>query len=145
MCQCPSIVRRRYQARLSGPLMDRVDLQVDLDPVRSAALLDTEHVEPSAVVAERVLHARGAARERWGGSAKTNGDVPPAVLRDKKHRLSRTVVRPLTIEMDRGRLSARGFERSVRVAWTITDLDGRERPGVDDVREALELRSRSVR
>jgi magnesium chelatase family protein len=144
-CQCPSIVRRRYQGRLSGPLMDRVDLQVDLDPVRSAALLDTEQVEPSAVIAKRVLRARDAARERWGRRAKTNGDVPPAVLRNEKYRLSRAVLHPLTIEMDRGRLSARGFERCIRVAWTITDLDGRERPGVEDVREALELRSRAVR
>ncbi|GAA4247886.1 YifB family Mg chelatase-like AAA ATPase [Dactylosporangium darangshiense] len=145
MCQCPSIVRRRYHARLSGPLMDRVDIQVDLDPVRSAALLDTEQVEPSSVVAERVVEAREAARERWSGLAKTNGEVPAAVLRDRKFRLSRAVLHPLTVEMDRGRLSARGFERSVRVAWTITDLDGRERPVAGDVCEALELRSRTVR
>ncbi|MER7280912.1 YifB family Mg chelatase-like AAA ATPase [Dactylosporangium sp. NPDC000244] len=144
-CQCPSIVRRRYQARLSGPLMDRVDLQVDLDPVRSAALLGTEHVEPSAIIAKRVLEARGTAAARWGRSAKTNGDVPASMLRDGRFRLSKSVLHPLTVEMDRGRLSARGFERSVRVAWTIADLDGRERPEAADVREALELRSRSVR
>jgi magnesium chelatase family protein len=144
-CQCPSIIRRRYQSRLSGPLMDRVDLQVDLDPVRSAALLGTEQVESSSVVAARVLCARAAAVDRWGAHAKTNGDVSASVLRDKAFRLSRTVLHPLTIEMDRGRISARGFERSVRVAWTISDLDGRERPGVAEVREALELRSRTAR
>lgn len=144
-CQCSSIVRRRYQARLSGPLMDRVDLQVDLDPVRSAALLAAEHVEPSSLIARRVLDARAAARERWAARAKSNGDVPPALLRDKRFRLPRVVVHPLMIEMDRGRLSARGFDRAVRVAWTIADLDGRTRPDADDVREALDLRSRSVR
>ncbi|GAA2380615.1 YifB family Mg chelatase-like AAA ATPase [Dactylosporangium salmoneum] len=145
MCQCPSIIRRRYQARLSGPLMDRVDLQVDLDPVRSAALLNTEHVEPSSVIAKRVMMARQAATERWGASARTNGDVSGAMLRDKRFRLSRQILRPLTVEMDRGRLSARGFERSVRVAWTIADLDGRQRPEAADVREALEMRSRTAR
>ncbi|WP_433057421.1 YifB family Mg chelatase-like AAA ATPase [Dactylosporangium sp. CS-033363] len=143
-CQCPSIVRRRYQSRLSGPLMDRVDLQVDLDPVRSAALLTTEHVEPSVVIAKRVLGAREIASERWGPQARTNSDVPASVLRGKKYRLPRAVLHPLTVEIDRGRISARGFERSMRVAWTIADLDGRERPDAADVREALELRSRSV-
>jgi magnesium chelatase family protein len=142
MCQCPSIVRRRYQARLSGPLMDRVDLQVDLNPVRSAALLDTEQVEPSSVIAKRVVEARGAAAERWGHDARCNGDVPAAVLRHDRFRLPRLILRPLTLEMDRGRLSARGFERAVRVAWTVADLDGRTRPDADDIREALQLRSR---
>ncbi|MFI5907252.1 YifB family Mg chelatase-like AAA ATPase [Dactylosporangium sp. NPDC051541] len=144
MCHCPSIVRRRYHARLSGPLMDRVDLQVDLDPVRSAALLNTETVEPSSVIAKRVLNARRAATGRWGRAANSNGEVSAALLRDRRFRLSREVLHPLTIEMDRGRLSARGFERSVRVAWTIADLEGHERPDAADVREALELRSRTI-
>ncbi|GAA3284746.1 YifB family Mg chelatase-like AAA ATPase [Dactylosporangium vinaceum] len=145
MCECPSIVRRRYQARLSGPLMDRVDLQVDLDPVRSAALVATEPVEPTAVVAGRVLRARAAAIERWGPHAASNGEVPGTLLRHHRFRLPRPVVRPLTDAMDRGRLSARGFDRAIRVAWTVADLEGRERPDVGDVREALELRSRTAR
>ncbi|WP_432986758.1 YifB family Mg chelatase-like AAA ATPase [Dactylosporangium sp. CA-233914] len=145
MCECPSIVRRRYQARLSGPLMDRVDLQVDLDPVRSAALVANEIVEPTAVVAKRVLAARGAACERWKPAARSNGEAPGPLLRDPRFLLPRTVVKPLTDAMDRGRLSARGFDRAVRVAWTIADLEGRVRPETADVREALELRSRNAR
>ncbi|MEV8512969.1 YifB family Mg chelatase-like AAA ATPase [Dactylosporangium sp. NPDC051484] len=145
MCECPSMVRRRYQARLSGPLMDRVDLQVDLDPVRSAALINAEAVEPTAVVAGRVRAARDAAIERWAPHASSNGEVPGSMLRHHRFRLPKPVVRPLTEAMDRGRLSARGFDRAVRVAWTLADLDGRERPEAGDVREALELRSRTVR
>jgi magnesium chelatase family protein len=145
MCECPSIVRRRYQARLSGPLMDRVDLQVDLDPVRSAALVAAEPIESTAVVASRVRQARGMAVERWKPEAGSNGEVAGSTLREHRFRLPRDVLRPLTDAMDRGRLSARGFDRTVRVAWTISDLDGRERPGVAEVREALELRSRTAR
>ncbi|WP_433619027.1 YifB family Mg chelatase-like AAA ATPase [Dactylosporangium sp. CA-139114] len=145
LCECSSIVRRRYQARLSGPLMDRVDLQVDLDPVRSAALVVAEQVESTAVVADRVQKAREAAGERWKPAAASNGEVSGSLLRHHRFRLPRPVVRPLTDAMDRGRLSARGFDRAVRVAWTIADLDGRVRPEAADVREALELRSRTVR
>src|SRR5262249_23742989 len=75
-CECSSLVRRRYQNRLSGPLMDRVDLQVDLPAVRSGTLLDTIAGESSADVARRVANARamaagrrrdvgGVARVRW--------------------------------------------------------------------------------
>jgi len=145
MCQCPPIVIRRYQARLSGPLMDRVDLQVDLDPVRSAAMFETEDVESSSVVAGRVLKARLTAVDRWSPHARSNGEVPGVLLRDAPFRLTRTVLQPLTRAMDHGYLSARGFDRTVRVAWTVADLDGRSSPGVDDVREALQMRSRRIR
>ena len=145
MCQCPPIVLRRYQARLSGPLMDRVDLQADLDPVRSAALFGTEVVEPSAVVAKRVTEARRAAAERWAPHARANGEVPGTLLRHSRFRLPRPIVQPLTEAMDRGRLSARGFDRTVRVAWTVADLDGRSSPDAGDVCEAFEMRSSRLR
>ncbi|WP_238015080.1 YifB family Mg chelatase-like AAA ATPase [Dactylosporangium sp. AC04546] len=145
LCQCPSVVRRRYLGRLSGPLMDRVDLQVDLDPVRSAALVDTEVVEPSEVVAKRVAEARGIAAERWKPWAKANAEAPGHVVRQHRMRLPRPVLRPLVQAVDRGRMSARGFERCVRVAWTMADLDGRAAPDAGDVAEALQMRSRSSR
>lgn len=145
MCQCSPVVLRRYQARLSGPLMDRVDLQVDLDPVRSAALFETDDVEPSFVIAKRVLEARRAALDRWFPHARSNGEVPGTLLRHLRFRLPRTILQPLTQAMDRGYLSARGFDRTVRVAWTVADLDGRSGPDAADVREALQMRSRRIR
>ena len=137
-CECPRDVRRRYQSRLSGPLMDRVDLQVKLEPVRPAALFGDEASEPSEAVAKRVLQARVAAEARWG---RSNAAVPSSVLRRGRFKLPKAVVEPLTHAMDRGRLSARGFDRVMRVAWSICDLDGRARPDRADVDEALELRS----
>ncbi|GGM82498.1 ATP-binding protein [Dactylosporangium sucinum] len=145
LCQCPSQVRRRYLGRLSGPLMDRVDLQVDLDPVRSAALVDTEAVESSEVVAKRVAAARGSAAERWRPWARANAEAPGHLIRQHRMRLPRPVLRPLVQAVDRGRMSARGFERCVRVAWTMADLDGRTVPDAGDVTEALQMRSRSSR
>jgi magnesium chelatase family protein len=141
-CECTSLARRRYQGRLSGPLMDRVDLQVSLEPVGSATLLGLASGEPSASVAQRVLRARAAAEERWGGPGRTNATVSSTVLRDVPHRLARRALAPLVREVDQGALSARGFDRVVRVAWTISDLGGRAGPGRDDVNEAIELRTR---
>jgi magnesium chelatase family protein len=141
-CECSSLVRRRYQNRLSGPLMDRVDLQVDLPAVRSGTLLDTVAGESSEDVAQRVLAARAGAAERWRGFGTSNATVPSPILRRAPYRLPRSVLRPLTQQVDRGALSARGFDRVVRVAWTIADCDGRDRPDVGDISEAIDLRTR---
>jgi magnesium chelatase family protein len=146
-CECSRLVKRRYLGRLSGPLLDRIDLQVTLLPVASAALLsDRSAAEASAVVAERVVRARVAAAQRWAGAATggppatCNADVSGAVLRDPRWRLPRVVTRVLVDALDRGRLSARGYDRVLKTAWTITDLDGRARPDAGDLTEALELR-----
>jgi magnesium chelatase family protein len=122
--------------------MDRVDLQVSLAPVRSGVLLDGTVGEPSELVAKRVAEARAMAGARWAGLGRTNASVPSAVLRRPPFKLSRAVLAPLTSEVDRGLLSARGFNRVVRVAWTIADLDGRSRPDQGDICEAVELRAR---
>ncbi|GII20638.1 YifB family Mg chelatase-like AAA ATPase [Planosporangium mesophilum] len=141
-CECSRQVRRRYLGRLSGPLLDRIDLQVTLMPVASSALLaDRSSGESSAVVADRVARARAAAAARWKGARATcNADVTGAALRDRRWRLPRSATRPLADALDRGSLSARGHDRVVKVAWSVADLDGRDRPDVGDVTEALELR-----
>ncbi len=140
-CQCSPLVRRRYLGRLSGPLMDRVDLQVTLQPVRSAALLaDDRGGESSGRVAARVSAARGTAAARWGATC-TNATVPGAALRAACHRLPRHVLRSVARAVDRGSLSARGYQRVLRIAWSIADLDGHDRPDAGDVAEALDLRT----
>src|SRR3954452_18432106 len=74
-CVCPSLVRRRYLGRLSGPLLDRVDLRARMFPV--TALASAGHAEDTATVRARVLAARGAAAERWGALGfRTNAEVP---------------------------------------------------------------------
>jgi len=142
-CTCSAIERRRYRTRLSGPLMDRIDLRVRLEPVGAAALLGEPHEqETSAAVLRRVLAARQTAADRWAelGYA-VNAQVPGPVLRRPPFRLPRSATAELARRLDDGKLSARGYDRVLRCAWTIVDLDGRSGPTRDDVAEALELRT----
>jgi magnesium chelatase family protein len=141
-CECAPQVRRRYLGRLSGPLLDRIDVQVTLPPLRSAELMEALATgESSAVVAARVTAARRAAAERWAGDGwRVNAEVPGPRLRRPPWRLPERDTRELRGRLDSGSLSARGFDRVLRMAWTIADLDGRGRPHADDVREAIQLR-----
>jgi magnesium chelatase family protein len=141
VCVCSPAVRRRYLARISGPLLDRVDLRVTLRPVRLAALMDDgEGVEATPSVAERVCRARGAAAERWAAHGwRTNSEVPGRALRSL-YRLPRTVRSTLDRSVETGQISARGYDRVLRVAWSIADLAGRSRPDATDLDEATEFR-----
>jgi len=141
-CMCPSIVKRRYLSRLSGPLLDRIDLQVTLKPVSAAALVgDTGPPESSAQVLKRVVAARAAAADRWRGFPfQVNANAPGTVLRTPPFRLPAAVTANLAGMVDRGSLSARGYDRVLRVVWTIVDLDGRTVPAKSDVDEALQFR-----
>ncbi|WP_173159074.1 YifB family Mg chelatase-like AAA ATPase [Phytohabitans suffuscus] len=142
-CECSPVARRRYLGRLSGPLLDRIDVQVTLAPLGAAELMAPDSGgEPSAAVADRVLKARAAAAARWSAQGwRTNADVPGTALRRPPWRLPSADTKALRTRLDHGSLSARGFDRILRVAWTIADLDGRHRPGSDDVFEATQLRT----
>ncbi len=141
-CTCTPAARRRYLGRLSGPLMDRIDLQVTLLPVSAAELAGgTEAPESSASVLARVVTARAAAAGRWQEHPfDVNADAPGTVLRSPPYRLPATATVTLTHQLDCGTLSARGYDRVLRIAWTIADIDGRAAPTKSDVDEALELR-----
>ncbi|MEU7797651.1 YifB family Mg chelatase-like AAA ATPase [Micromonospora arborensis] len=142
-CECTPLARRRYLGRLSGPLLDRIDVQVRLMPVRAAELMAPDgEAEPSATVAARVAAARQAAATRWAGlGRRLNAEVEGPHLRRPPWRLPARATAELRGRLDSGSLSARGFDRVIRMAWTIADLDGRDRPDLDDVREALQLRT----
>jgi magnesium chelatase family protein len=141
-CRCGPTVRRRYLGRLSGPLLDRIDMRVNLLPVRAAQLMvDSEPAEPSATVAARVARARAAAATRWAPDGwRTNAEVPGPTLRRAPWRLPARDTAVLHGALDKGVLSARGYDRCLRLAWTVADLDGRERPSEGDVCEAYQLR-----
>lgn len=141
-CECAPQARRRYLARLSGPLLDRIDIRVELHPLKAADLMAaTGPAESSAVVARRVARARAAAAARWqGGRWQTNAEVPGPELRRPPWRLPARDTARLRACLDRGVLSARGFDRVIRLAWTVADLDGRDRPDAADVDEARQLR-----
>lgn len=142
-CTCPPQARRRYQHRLSGPLLDRIDLRVYVDPVARAELFDdTARGESSAHVAKRVLAARAAAADRWRLTPwRLNGEVPGAELRARARALPRATLAGAESALERGLISARGFDRVLRLAWTIADLAGHGSPEPGDVAEALFFRT----
>jgi magnesium chelatase family protein len=140
-CTCSPLERRRYQSRLSGPLLDRIDLRVDLPAVTRAAWLDgLDPPETTAVVARRVAAARATAAQRLAGTGLTlNSQVPGRLLRER-WAVPRVSLRLAERALERGALSVRGFDRVLRVAWTLADLAGRAVPGDDEVAEALGMR-----
>lgn len=141
-CECPPSAIRRYQARLSGPLLDRVDLRVQVEPVTRADLLGQGgRGESTAVVADRVREARARATARLTGTPwRLNCEVPGQELRTR-WQPAPGALEQAEREVDRGLLTARGLDRVLRVAWTVADLRGRDRPDVLDVAVALELRT----
>ena len=139
-CVCPPAVRSRYRSRLSGPLRDRIDLFVELERVSRRVLAEQDEGEPTALVRARVEAARVRARDRLAGTRWTvNGDVPGPVLR-RRWPIDARLLRAVGHAADRGRLSTRGIDRVLRVAWTLTDLAALERPGLEQIEEALEFR-----
>ena len=140
-CVCPPSARRRYLGRLSGPLLDRVDLRVRMRPLASAALTD-DTAEDSAAVRARVAAARDAAGGRWAEHGwRTNAEVPGPALR-QRFRLGRAALTPLERALRTGEVTARGADRALRVAWTLSDLAGTTAPGREQVAAALEFRDR---
>ncbi len=138
-CTCTALVRRRYFGRLSGPLLDRVDLQVEVRPVGRGGQAQGETTE---AVRARVARARERARRRvgafgWDSNAQLSGgwlrEHTPAAARGQVQRA-----------VERGRLTARGMDRVLRVAWTLADLAGQEVPSADHVGQAMTLRMRGT-
>jgi magnesium chelatase family protein len=143
-CLCPPGVLARYRQRLSGPLLDRIDLLVEVPALDPAHLAESEAGEPSAAVLARVLAARERQRARQerhvrGGMPLLNARLSPADLA-RVCPLPPDGRRLLAEAGRRLALSARGFHRLLRVARTLSDLDGREKPGVEHLAEALQYR-----
>lgn len=141
-CTCTPMQRRRYFSRLSGPILDRIDLQLQLNPVPAATLLGKQRNESSAQVRQRVLAGRERCAQRlapW--NIRTNAAIPSEILRHQLpyHRQVRGRLEQLA---SRAQLSARGMDRVLRVAWSITDLEGGATPTVDDLELAVHLRQK---
>ena len=139
-CECTSAVRRRYLARLSGPLLDRVDVKVEFLPVSRRELLsDAAFAEPSATVAARVAAARERAADRLRDTPwRLNAEIPGSEM-SRRFPPAPGAIRPLERAMDLGQISARGVHRVLRVAWTLADLAGLPRPTADQTGYALGL------
>ncbi|GAA3066821.1 YifB family Mg chelatase-like AAA ATPase [Streptomyces glomeratus] len=142
LCECPPSAIRRYQARLSGPLLDRVDLRVEVDPVTRAELTGRRAPgESTATVAARVHDARQRAAARLADTPwRTNSEIPGRELRNRWHAAGGAMDQAER-SLERGTLTARGLDRVLRVAWTVADLAGHPRPDAADVALALQLRT----
>lgn len=140
-CTCRPVVRQGYLAKLSGPLLDRVDIHVALNEITRRDITDDGEVQEStAELARRVIEARERAAARYVGTPwRTNADVPPHEL-VKHWSLRGEALTRLGEAMDRGLLTARGFGRVQRLAWTLADLFGEDRPGLVEAELALSLR-----
>src|SRR5579859_1455797 len=139
-CGCTPATRRRYLGRLSGPLLDRVDVKVELLPVGRAELLSDRHfTESSPVVAARVAAARESTAARLKCTPwRLNAEIPGSELRRSFPPAAGSLA-PLEQAMDRGQISARGVDRVIRVAWTLADIAGIARPTVSETSYALGL------
>jgi len=136
-CSCLPGAIERYRGRLSGPLLDRIDLRVHVPRLPFERLRDDARAEPSAAVRGRVI----AARERMRARASCpNAELGVAALR-RHCSLDAAADALISAAMHARRLSPRGYHRLLRVARTAADLAGRERIASDDVVTALLLRA----
>ncbi|TMU90790.1 YifB family Mg chelatase-like AAA ATPase [Streptomyces sp. DASNCL29] len=142
VCECSPATVRRYQARLSGPLLDRVDLRVRVEAVSRTELTGARAgAESSASVATRVREARARSAARLHDTPwRLNSEVPGHELRTR-WQPSSGALREAERDMERGLLTARGLDRVLRVAWTVADLAGHDRPMAPDIAQALQLRT----
>lgn len=136
-CSCTPQARRRYFGKLSGPLLDRVDMQIQVQRLSVAELARPEPQEDTATIAARVAEARQLQQERLRQAGfATNSEVPGRMLRGPL-RLPTKVTAALDRAVEVGTLTARGYDRVLRVSWTLADLGGRSCPDADDVGRAL--------
>jgi magnesium chelatase family protein len=134
-CTCPADRAQRYRSRLSGPLLDRIDVQLAMRPVPRERLTGPSDAEASCDVARRVVAARALAHRRQG--AVLNREVELAALRSSA---PASALRLLADGLEVLGVSARAFERCLRVARTVADLAGEERIAEEHIAEAMALR-----
>lgn len=139
-CQCTPGQLERYINRLSGPLLDRIDLHLEVPRLQALELLNPPPAEPSALVRERVLAARQRQRERFQGSAiKCNAQMQALEIR-KYCELDLPSRQLLQQAVQQMQLSARAYDRILKLARTMADLVGLEKIELAQVAEAIQYR-----
>jgi magnesium chelatase family protein len=141
-CQCPPIAIRRYLGRLSGPLVDRIDIEMKMARVSVAqASAATASGVTTAEAGARVAEARSRTAHRLRDTPWTlNAHTAGTWLRSGPFSPEPAVRRPLDAALHRGAITLRGYDRVLRVAWSLADLGGRDRLSVSDVGRALYLK-----
>jgi magnesium chelatase family protein len=146
-CTCTPSQIHRYMSRISGPLLDRIDIQCDIQAVPYSTLRDAQPSESSATMRERVIRARKVQEERFAAYNQTastpvfcNAQMPPKLVRECCQ-LDAAGDRMLSYAMDKMGLSARAYDRILKVARTIADLDGAATIQMQHISEAISYRS----
>ena len=141
-CTCTASARLRYQNRISGPLADRIDLRLQLNAVNASLVRQTNAgaTQTSQELQAKVSLARSAASERLQGTPwSKNAQVPGPFLR-RELRLGKAVTAQLDSALDRNLISMRGYDRCLRVAWSVADLAGVSAPRTEELATAMYLR-----
>ena len=140
-CTCPPGAPARYLAKVSGPLLDRLDIHIEVPPVDYAQLSDKEDGECSAAIRERVNKARDIQNKRFAGTDITcNARMTPALTR-KYCILSDAAAKTLESSFEKLGLSARAYDKILKVARTVADLDESENIEKKHILEAIQYRS----
>ncbi|QBX54164.1 ATP-binding protein [Nocardioides seonyuensis] len=141
-CECPETARRHYGRKLSGPVVDRVDIWMEVAPQGAHHGRDPlRPPEPSAAIRARVARAREVQAQRYSGrSWQLNSAVPGPVL-TREWPVVPSAQALMDEALSTGEITRRGLTRVHRLAWTVADCDGVEQPGDDEVRTALALRA----
>jgi magnesium chelatase family protein len=138
-CSCTSLQVRRYLNKLSGPLLDRIDIRVSVENVSRVELSQSDN-ESSESIRNRVMSARAKAVHRFKHESwKLNSEIPPRALR-QQFQPERAAMNFLHDELDKERITARGLHKIIRTSWTIADLKGVDRPTLVEVEESYRLR-----
>jgi len=141
-CTCSNMMVSRYQKRISGPLLDRIDIHVEVPRVEYEKLADDRLGEPSAAIRARVEAARERQRQRFAGTGlMSNADMGPAEVRDYC-RVDDAGKSLLRAAMQQLQMSARAYHRILKLARTIADLAGSEKIETAHLAEAIQYRPR---
>ncbi|WEV72972.1 YifB family Mg chelatase-like AAA ATPase [Bifidobacterium sp. ESL0790] len=141
-CTCREKDRIRYFSRLSGPILDRIDIQVEVPPIEHIIQGPSAHQTTSAEMRAKVINARKVARNRYAAQQWTcNAEASGSWMRANT---SKSALQLIDLALEDSRLSLRGADRAMRLAWTLADLNGKTSPGHDEMMQGIALRTREA-
>jgi len=141
-CRCGPVQVQRYRQRISGPLLDRIDLHIEVPAVEYRDVASQRAEESSAAIRERVVRARERQQERFRNDSKVNCNARMATRQLKQHcKLSQDSQELIRVAMSELNLSARAYDRILKVSRTIADLDRKAEIAPEHVSEAIQYRT----